>query len=61
MSRISEQRVQHALSQLLERLIPSYADEDGATADERFDNAFNYAVDALERSVWPLLEVVRMC
>lgn len=47
MSKSTEERVEHALSQLLERILPTYPDEDEAAADERFDDAFSFAIDAL--------------
>ncbi|OCK95191.1 uncharacterized protein K441DRAFT_686898 [Cenococcum geophilum 1.58] len=49
MSKSTEERVEHALSQLLERILPTYPDEDEAAADERFDDAFSFAIDALGR------------
>jgi len=51
MSKSTEERVQHALQQLLERIVPTYPDEDDVTADERFEEAFNVASDIIERSV----------
>ncbi|KAF2766362.1 spc98 like protein [Teratosphaeria nubilosa] len=39
MSSSREERVENALQQLLERLVPQYPDEDEATADERWDEA----------------------
>ncbi|KAF2139298.1 uncharacterized protein K452DRAFT_289851 [Aplosporella prunicola CBS 121167] len=47
MPQTTEERVEHALSKLLEHLLPTYPDEDDAVADERFDDAFNYALDAI--------------
>jgi len=49
MSKSTEERVEHALSQLLERILPTCPDEDEAAADERFDDAFSFAIDALGR------------
>jgi len=49
MSKSTEERVQHALQQLLERIVPTYPDEDDATADERFEEAYNVASDIIER------------
>ncbi|KAK3077657.1 hypothetical protein LTS18_009651, partial [Coniosporium uncinatum] len=48
MSKSTEERVQHALQQLLERIVPTYPDEDDVTADERFEEAFNVASDIIE-------------
>lgn len=45
----SEERVEHALTQLLERVLPTYPDEDEAQSDERFDEAFNFAIDTIRR------------
>ncbi|KAJ9643541.1 Microtubule-nucleating Tub4p (gamma-tubulin) complex component [Coniosporium tulheliwenetii] len=49
MSKTQEERVEHALSQLLERILPTYPDEDEAAADERFEDAFNLAIEAIGR------------
>ncbi|KAF2805151.1 uncharacterized protein BDZ99DRAFT_574761 [Mytilinidion resinicola] len=45
MSQAREDRVEHALTQLLERVLPTYPDEDEAQSDERFDNAYNFAIE----------------
>ncbi|KAF2458801.1 Spc98 family-domain-containing protein [Lineolata rhizophorae] len=45
--RTPHQRIGHALAQLLERLLPTYADDDDASAEQRFDDAFRYAVDGV--------------
>lgn len=49
MPQTTQERVEHALSKLLEHLLPQYPDEDEDTADQRFDDAFNYAFDAIGR------------
>jgi len=49
MSKTTEERVQHALGQLIERLIPTYAEEDEAAADERWQEAVDLANDTLGR------------
>lgn len=49
MSKPTEERVQHALEQLLDRLLPTYPEEDEVTADERFQDAVNFANDTLGR------------
>lgn len=54
MPQSTQERVEHALSKLLEHLLPQYPDEDEDTADQRFDNAFNYSLDALDRHDSPL-------
>lgn len=47
MSRTPEQRVEDALSELLERIVPVYDDDDEESADQRLDEAFDYARDVL--------------
>lgn len=49
MPQTTQERVEHALSKLLEHLLPQYPDEDEDTADQRFDDAFNYSLDAIGR------------
>ena len=49
MSQTTEDRVEHALTQLLERVLPTYPDEDEAQSDERFDDAFTLAIDTIRR------------
>lgn len=53
----TEERVQHALSQLLERIIPVVSEEDEAANDERFDDAFQFALTTIERCVVRYTEV----
>lgn len=43
MASTQAERVNNALQQLLERLVPSYLDEDEATADQRWDDANDLA------------------
>ncbi|KAF1808025.1 hypothetical protein P152DRAFT_406256 [Eremomyces bilateralis CBS 781.70] len=50
MSQPSEERVRHALSQLLTRIIPVYPDEDEAVADERLEEALEWAGETIARS-----------
>ncbi|KAF1987542.1 hypothetical protein K402DRAFT_375659 [Aulographum hederae CBS 113979] len=50
MSKTQEERVQHALQNLLERIVPTYPDEDEATADDRFEDAYNFASDVIASS-----------
>ncbi|KAF2841892.1 hypothetical protein M501DRAFT_988171 [Patellaria atrata CBS 101060] len=47
MSKTTEERVEHALTALLERLLPSYPDDEEEDADERFDTAFSFALESL--------------
>ena len=56
MSSPREERVENALQQLLERLVPQYPDEDEATADQRWDQANDIARTYIERE--PELAVV---
>ncbi|GME28501.1 Spindle pole body component alp6 [Neofusicoccum parvum] len=54
MPQTTEERVEHALGKLLEHLLPQYPDEDEDTADQRFDDAFNYALGAIDRQDSPI-------
>jgi hypothetical protein len=47
MSKSREERVESALSSLIERLVPIYDDDDEESADQRLDEAYNYARDVL--------------
>lgn len=47
MTSTREERVENALQQLLERLVPQYPDEDEAQADQRWDEANEVARDLL--------------
>lgn len=49
MPQTTEERVEHALLKLLEHLLPQYPDEDDDVADQRLDDTFNYALDAIGR------------
>ncbi|KAK7517372.1 spindle pole body component alp6 [Phyllosticta citriasiana] len=53
MPQTTEERVEHALSKLLEYLLPQYPHEDEDAADQRLDDAFNYALDAIGSSGEP--------
>lgn len=48
MSKSSEQRVDYALEQLIERTVPSYPDDDDAALDERVDDALAFAREVIE-------------
>lgn len=48
------QRLDDALSSLVDILIPALPDEDGARADERHDDALGLARSIIER--WPPVE-----
>ncbi|KAK4540410.1 hypothetical protein LTR36_009267 [Oleoguttula mirabilis] len=53
MASTREERVDNALQQLLERLVPQYADEDEATADQRWDEANEVARELIDRDPEP--------
>ncbi|KAL1389069.1 Spc98 family-domain-containing protein [Phyllosticta capitalensis] len=53
MPQTTEERVEHALLKLLEHLLPQYPDEDDDVADQRLDDTFNYALDAIGSSGEP--------
>ncbi|KAF2089249.1 hypothetical protein K490DRAFT_72063 [Saccharata proteae CBS 121410] len=53
MPQTTEERVEHALSKLLEHLLPPYPGEDPATADERIDDAYGYALDVISSAGEP--------
>jgi hypothetical protein len=48
MATFNKERVEHALNELLVRIIPDDPDEDEATANQRFEEAFDFAIDELE-------------
>jgi hypothetical protein len=49
MAKTQEERVDFALSELIERTVPFYADEDQETADARLDEAYTIAREILGR------------
>ena len=53
MSMSESARVEKALQQLLERLVPQYPDEDEATADQRWEEANELARDHIDRDAEP--------
>ena len=53
MSTTREERVENALQQLLERLVPQYPDEDEAQADQRWDDANDVARNLLTEQQEP--------
>lgn len=56
MSKNSEERVDSALQQLLEWIVPVYPDDDESSADQRLDEAYAFAREVLGgqgRSFWP--------
>jgi len=51
MSKSSEQRVDYALEQLIERTVPNYPEDDDAALDERIDDALAFAREVIETCV----------
>jgi hypothetical protein len=49
MAKTQEERVDFALSELVERTIPFYPDEDPETAENRLDEAYTFAREILGR------------
>jgi gamma-tubulin complex component 3 len=47
MATFNHDRVQHALNELLVRIVPDDPDEDEATANQRFEEAFDFAFNEL--------------
>ncbi|KAF2797957.1 hypothetical protein K505DRAFT_297334 [Melanomma pulvis-pyrius CBS 109.77] len=56
MATFNKERVEHALNELLVRIIPDDPDEDEATANQRFEEAFDFAINELETA--PNLTIV---
>jgi len=56
MATFNKERVEHALNELLVRIIPDDPDEDEAIANQRFEVAFDFAIDELENA--PNLTIV---
>jgi len=53
MASFNRERVEHALDELLARIVPEDVNEDEDIANERFNAAFNFAIDELS-SAGPL-------
>ena len=49
MSKTVEERVDYALNQLIERVVPEYADDDEEEYDHRLDEAYSVAREILGR------------
>ncbi|KAF2846550.1 hypothetical protein T440DRAFT_558149 [Plenodomus tracheiphilus IPT5] len=47
MATLHRERVQHALNELLVRIVPEDPDEDEETANQRFEDAFDFALEEL--------------
>lgn len=50
MASFNRERVEHALNELLVRIVPDDPDEDEDLANERFDTAYNFAYDELSNA-----------
>lgn len=50
MATFNRERVEHALNELLVRIVPEDPNEDDETANERFEGAFNFAIDELSNA-----------
>ena len=55
MAAFHRERVEHALNELLERVIPQDADEDDEIADQRIEEAFEFAMEELTTAGDPSL------
>lgn len=55
MAAFHRERVEHALNELLERVVPEYEDDDEETANERFASAFEFAMGELTAAGDPSL------
>ncbi|KAF2273078.1 uncharacterized protein EI97DRAFT_188801 [Westerdykella ornata] len=53
MANFNHDRVQHALNELLIRIVPEYPDEDEEAANDRFEEAFDYALNELTTAPEP--------
>jgi hypothetical protein len=47
MATLHRERVEHALNELLVRIVPEHADEDEDAANQRFEDAYDFAIDEL--------------
>jgi gamma-tubulin complex component 3 len=47
MASFNRERVEHALNELLVRIVPEDANDSEEAANERFDEAFNFAIETL--------------
>lgn len=53
MSRTSQQRIDDAVSQLVERLLPTFEGEEDAAADERYFKALDNTKDVIDNTNAP--------
>lgn len=49
MSKSHEERVDFAVSQLIERVVPVYPEDDEETSEQRLDEAYHFARELLGR------------
>jgi gamma-tubulin complex component 3 len=50
MAALNRERVEHALTELLARIVPDDPDEDEKTANERFEAAFDFGIEELSNA-----------
>jgi hypothetical protein len=55
MASFNRERVEHALNELIVRIVPEDVDDDEETADQRFNEAFGFAIDTLSSAGDPPL------
>ena len=55
MATFHQERVEHALNELLVRIVPDDADEDEDAATQRFEDAFDFAMEELTAAGDPAL------
>ena len=55
MASFNRERVEHALNELIVRIVPEDVDDDEEIANQRFDEAFGYAIDTLSAAGDPPL------
>jgi hypothetical protein len=55
MASFNRERVEHALNELIVRIVPEDADDDEEVANERFDEAFEFAISTLSGAEDPPL------
>ena len=55
MAALHRERVEHALNELLVRIVPEDADDDEETANQRFEDAFDFAIGELAAAGDPSL------
>jgi gamma-tubulin complex component 3 len=47
MATLHRERVEHALNELLVRIVPEDPNDDEEAANQRFEDAYDFAIDAL--------------